>query len=127
ETLDFVHKEHKLVHRDLKPGNVIIDKSGRPRLCDFGISAPLSASLIRVTGWVAQGTLCYMSPQQLFGQEPHPSDDIYALGALLYECFTGKPPFHEGYLPAQIERLAPTEIASKRRQENLQPMPWEAR
>ncbi|WP_221033168.1 protein kinase domain-containing protein [Actomonas aquatica] len=125
EALDHVHAVGKLVHRDLKPGNVLLDRDGRAHLCDFGIAAPLAESLARMSGLSLPGTLAYMSPQQLFGADPAPSDDLYSLGALLYECLCGEPPFTQGHLPAQIERLIPEKLSTRRHRKNLKPAPWE--
>ncbi len=75
-----------LLHRDLKPANILIDGRGRVRIADFGLAA-LSQS---VTGQAAQaGTPAYMAPEQLAGREATPRSDIYALGLVLFELFTG--------------------------------------
>lgn len=79
-----------ILHRDLKPANVIIDDNGRARITDFGIAGvekELSGSEIRV------GTPAYMSPEQITGDDVSQKSDIYSLGLLMYECFTGKQTF----------------------------------
>ncbi len=77
-----------LVHRDLKCANVLLDAEGHPRLTDFGLSALAGAS-------VAPGGSPYnASPQQLRGETAQPADDLYALGALLYELIAGHPPYY---------------------------------
>jgi hypothetical protein len=100
--LDYAHGEG-VIHRDLKPANVMLDNRGRVKLADFGIAAVVSDSMSRVSAKPSTGgTLAYMSPQQLAGRPPSVTDDLYALGATLYELLTGKPPFYSGDLTHQI-------------------------
>ncbi|HWX21843.1 MAG TPA: bifunctional serine/threonine-protein kinase/formylglycine-generating enzyme family protein [Candidatus Binatia bacterium] len=100
--LDYAHNE-KIIHRDLKPGNIMVDSKGRLKLADFGIAATVSDSVSRVSGRQAtSGTLPYMSPQQLAGKHPQVVDDIYALGATVYELLTSKPPFFTGDITHQV-------------------------
>ena len=99
--LDYAHSEG-VIHRDLKPANVMLDRKGRLKLADFGIAAVVSESVSRVSVQKTSGTLAYMSPQQLVGKRPTVADDIYALGATLYELLTSKPPFYTGDLTHQI-------------------------
>jgi serine/threonine protein kinase len=79
--------ENGVLHRDLKPANVMIDGRGRARITDFGL-AVVSAELSGAE--VLAGTPAYMAPEQLAGKEATPRSDIYALGLVLYELFTGK-------------------------------------
>ncbi len=83
-----------VVHRDVKPGNILIAADGRARLVDFGIARLLdeAAERLTMTGTV-MGTLRYMAPEQLAGGEIGPRTDIWALGAVLYEMLVGRPPF----------------------------------
>ena len=98
--LDYAHREARLIHRDLKPRNLMVTREGRLKVADFGISAILTDSLSRNTGsGPTSGTPPYMSPQQITGKRPRPEDDLYSLGATLYDLLTGKPPFFRG--PAQ--------------------------
>ena len=93
--------EAGVLHRDLKPANVMIDGRGRARLTDFGL-AELGE---RVRGpAAASGTPGYMAPEQLAGQEATARSDLYALGLVLYELFTGKPAFRAGSV-AELRRL----------------------
>jgi len=105
--LEYAHAE-KVIHRDLKPANMMVDSRGRLKLADFGIAAVASDSMSRVSvKHSTSGTLPYMSPQQLTGKRPQAMDDIYALGATLYELLTGKPPFHSGDITHQVLHEAP--------------------
>ncbi|HKW51194.1 MAG TPA: serine/threonine-protein kinase [Candidatus Eisenbacteria bacterium] len=79
-----------IVHRDLKPANIMLDGRGRARITDFGLAAAAEALRGRDTQW---GTPGYMAPEQLAGGEITPRTDIYALGLVLYEMFTGRKAF----------------------------------
>ena len=93
-----------VIHRDVKPGNVLIGTDGHARLVDFGIARLLGEALERTTQTgMVMGTLRYMAPEQLAGQEVGPRVDLYGLGALLYEMLTGRPP-HPGASPAALLR-----------------------
>jgi len=85
---------HRLgvVHRDLKPQNIMIDKDGNVRIMDFGIARSLAAKGVTEAGMII-GTPDYMSPEQVEGMEADARSDIYALGATLYEMVTGRVPF----------------------------------
>ena len=117
--LDYAHLEAKVVHRDLKPSNLMLTHDGRIKVTDFGVARTLGETMLRVSQLATGGTLLYMSPQQAFGELPSPRDDIYALGATLYELLTGKPPFYSGNVAAQLERRKPDSVAERRRQLGL--------
>ena len=129
--LDYAHGVAKVVHRDLKPANLLVTRDGRLKVTDFGIARSLTDTHTRLTGRVGStsGTLAYMSPQQLLGGDPSPGDDIYALGATLYELFTGKPPFHTGDLAMQVREHTPPSLAERRKQFGITgeaiPAAWE--
>jgi tetratricopeptide (TPR) repeat protein/predicted Ser/Thr protein kinase len=93
---------HRLgvVHRDLKPGNIMIDREGQARIMDFGIARSLKGKGITGEG-VVIGTPEYMSPEQVEGKEADQRSDIYSLGIILYEMVTGRAPF-EGDTPFSV-------------------------
>jgi eukaryotic-like serine/threonine-protein kinase len=82
----------KMVHRDIKPQNVLIDSEGRAKLTDFGISRQLEQDGMTATGRVL-GTTDYVAPEQAMGRGADQRSDIYSLGVVLYEMFTGEVPF----------------------------------
>jgi serine/threonine protein kinase len=92
--LQFAH-DHGVLHRDVKPSNVLVDDAGRVRVTDFGLAKQVNADdKLTVTGQLL-GTPSYMAPEQITGPATAigPAADIYGLGALLYELLTGQPPF----------------------------------
>ena len=98
ESIAYAHKQG-VIHRDIKPGNVIIDTDGRPMLTDFGLAINLTSndSEDRMTkSGAIMGTLPYIAPEQAAGKVDQigPLSDIYSLGALFYELITGRPPFN---------------------------------
>ncbi|MBI4026471.1 MAG: SUMF1/EgtB/PvdO family nonheme iron enzyme [Verrucomicrobia bacterium] len=129
--LDYAHTRAKMVHHDLKPANCLVTPKGELKVCDFGIARSLSESVTRLTTKErTSGTLPYMSPQQLMGEDPSALDDIYSLGAMLYNLLTSKPPFYSGNIASQVmEKLAPP-MMQRRQSLGIQAAPipeeWEA-
>lgn len=109
EALEVAHRRG-IVHRDIKPGNVLVDRQGRPKLIDFGVAKVLADSQIEVElpetrVGAAMMTPEYASPEQLSGGEVAPTSDVYSLGVLLYELLTGvRPNRLAGMSPAEMER-----------------------
>jgi len=113
--LDYAHGEAHVAHRDLKPRNIMLTPEGRVKLTDFGLASLLSESLTRVaTSPNAIGTPPYMSPQQVLGKPATRVDDIYALGATIYDLLTGRPPFFRGDIFAQVLHEEPCSMARRR-------------
>ncbi len=118
-----------IVHRDLKPGNVIVTPSGRPRLLDFGLAqTPIVPRVIAEASTITAvdgsggglvGTPAYMSPEQVQGRPVDGRSDLFSLGVMLYECFTGVNPF-DGATPydavANILRVNPPPPSTRRRE-----------
>ena len=104
--LDYAHGEG-VVHRDVKPANIMIRKDGHPYILDFGIAREIQETMTRVTGKLSSGTLLYMSPEQLNGDAPKPAQDIYSFAAMAYECLKGEPPFVRGAVEDQIKNKHP--------------------
>ncbi len=96
-----------VVHRDVKPTNVLLDESGRAHLADFGIAAV--AAVVDDEGLVLHGggSRASMSPQQRAGEAAKPSDDVYALGVLLYELISGRPPFSADATDGEVRTEPP--------------------
>jgi serine/threonine-protein kinase len=91
DALDYAHRRG-VIHRDVKPQNVLLEPAGRPRLTDFGIAQALTASGLTQTGFV-MGSVHYLAPELARGQLATGRSDVYSLGVVLYEIATGRLPF----------------------------------
>ncbi|CAN5534414.1 hypothetical protein BH20VER3_BH20VER3_07660 [soil metagenome] len=98
--LHFAH-QNGVVHRDMKPGNILLDADGVPKVADFGIAKRLKEDTHLTVSGAVIGTPTYMAPEQAKGSSRHvgPPADVYSLGAILYEMLAGRPPF----LPEESE------------------------
>src|SRR6201987_3566755 len=106
EGLQYAHR-HGVVHRDVKPGNLLRAREGDVKLADFGIAKATEQSSITQVGSVL-GTAAYLAPEQARGEEAGPSADLYALGVVTYQPISGRLPYEAGSL---------TELALKQQQE----------
>src|SRR5438309_686734 len=115
-TVHYAH-EHGILHRDIKPGNILLDKNGEPHLTDFGLARLVEAEST-ITGTLeAMGTPSYMAPEQAAGEHTKVSKatDVYGLGAVFYQLLTGHPPFAGGTTYETIKLLLETEPRQPRR------------
>ncbi|NVI90506.1 serine/threonine-protein kinase, partial [Actinomadura sp. BRA 177] len=107
-----VAHEAGIVHRDVKPANLMVSPNGTLKITDFGIARRLAAASQTQTGMV-MGTAHYISPEQAQGKELSPKADLYSLGVVAYECLTGAPPF-DGSTPVEVAlqhvRVPPAEL-----------------
>jgi serine/threonine protein kinase len=130
DALDYAHSYARITHRDLKPANLMVNQRGELKVADFGIARSLgdSMSVITMAGG-RSGTLPYMSPQQLDGERATHLDDIYSLGASVYELLTSKPPFYVGNIDRQIREKIPLSMTERRKEFEIEaePIPavWE--
>lgn len=130
QALAYAHEDVGVVHRDLKPGNLMLSCRGQIKVADFGIAQSMGESVSRITMRRGTGgTLAYMSPQQLNGDMPQVSDDIYAMGTTIYEMLTSKPPFFSGDIPFQARISLPRPMSERRRELGIAgediPREWE--
>ena len=102
-TLAYVHGRG-ILHRDVKPANVIMAGDGRARLADFGIAQLVDATRVTRSGF-AVGTAAYLAPEQVNGERISPAVDLYALGLVLLECLTGRREYDGPVLEAALARL----------------------
>src|SRR5262245_45256270 len=109
-TVHYAH-EHGILHRDIKPGNILLDKNGEPHLTDFGLARLVEAESTVTGTKEVLGTPSYMAPEQAAGETAKlgKATDVYGLGAVLYQLLTGQPPFAGGTTYETIRLLRDTE------------------
>jgi eukaryotic-like serine/threonine-protein kinase len=109
-TVHFAH-EHGILHRDIKPGNILLDTKGEPRLTDFGLARLVEAESTVTRTLEAMGTPSYMAPEQAAGNNVAvgKATDVYGLGAVFYELLTGHPPFSGGTTFETVRLVLTTE------------------
>ncbi|HJY53554.1 MAG TPA: protein kinase [Candidatus Udaeobacter sp.] len=114
-TVHYAH-EHGILHRDIKPGNILLDAKGEPHLTDFGLARLVESESSVTQTLDVLGTPSYMAPEQAVGNNAAVSSatDVYGLGAVLYQLLTGHPPFAGGTTYETIKLLEDTEPRSPR-------------
>ena len=114
-TVQFAH-EHGILHRDIKPGNILLDKHGEPYLTDFGLARLIEQESTVTNSFDVLGTPSYMPPEQAAGQakELTPAADVYSLGAVFYQMLTGQAPFAGGTSYETIRLVMETEPRNPR-------------
>ena len=103
--------EHGILHRDIKPGNILLDKNGEPHLTDFGLARLVETESTVTRTKEVLGTPSYMAPEQAVGETAKltSATDVYGLGAVLYQLLTGQPPFAGGTSYETVKLLLETE------------------
>src|SRR6266540_3932962 len=117
QALDHAHAEG-VIHRDVKPGNLLLDREGNVHVADFGIASAAGLDSLTMTGTV-MGTAGYLAPEQALGQRATPASDRYALGVVAFELLTGGRPFESDSVTAEAtaHAQAPVPSASARNPE----------
>ena len=127
DALDYAHNHARIIHRDLKPSNLMVNRRGDLKVADFGIARSLNESVsVQTAQRGKSGTLLYMSPQQLEGDRGTHLDDVYSLGASVYELITSKPPFYFGNIDRQIREKTPPRMTDRRRELEIEGEPIDA-
>ena len=119
--MHYAHHEGKILHRDLKPANVLLTAAGEPKITDFGLAKQLDDDSGQTRTGQVMGTPSYMAPEQAAGDLSSigPRTDVYALGAILYELLTGRPPFRGPNVAATLQQVQgqqptpPTKLAPR--------------
>lgn len=130
QALQYAHEEARLIHGDIQPANLTVDRSGSLKVKDFGISNCINETISRLTGAPkASEALQYKSPQQAAGEKAAIADDLYSLGATLYESLTSKPPFAAPDVALQLPGRKPPSMTERRAELGIRgaaiPKNWE--
>ena len=88
-----MHKTMKVTHRDIKPANILLNNNGVVKIADFGVSGKMESTTDCMSSWV--GTMSYMSPERLQGEQYSSDTDLWSLGIILIECATGVCPYKD--------------------------------
>ena len=88
-----MHKNLKVIHRDIKPQNILIDQNGVVKIADFGVSGKMEHTADWKNTWA--GTMMYMAPERILGEKYQADSDLWSLGLTLYQCAMGQFPFEE--------------------------------
>ena len=114
DALGYAHRQAGIVYRDLNPANLLLDGRGQLKITDFGLARNLNRSPTKdFVDLRMVGTDIYMSPQQWSGADPAVTDDIYSIGATIYELLTGKPPFYQGNILDQVYDAVPPRLNAR--------------
>ncbi len=100
-----VAHEHGVIHRDIKPQNLLVDEAGVLKVMDFGVARLAERSTANTEAGLVLGTPAYMPPEQLMGEPVDARSDLYAAGVVLYECLTGQLPFQAGSVISLVAKL----------------------
>ncbi|MGB7324327.1 MAG: serine/threonine-protein kinase, partial [Rubripirellula sp.] len=115
EAIQFAH-EHQIIHRDIKPGNILLNAADEPFVTDFGLARVMDQASDLTTEGQVMGTPSYMPPEQALGRRDFVNErsDVYSLGAVLYFCMTGRPPFQAASSMATVVQLLNQEVVAPR-------------
>ena len=133
DALEYAYASAQLAHGDLRPSNILVGPGGEVKVTDFGVCTRIGAEggFSAVAYALASGATCCISPRQVRGGPALPEDDIYSLGATVYELLTGKPLFHQGDILAQVCGTVPPSIRARRAELGVRspaviPSDWES-